>query len=138
VTSWHNYFRDGDRWNFRAYPGRSYRPAGQDLGLGLSDNIFGDALAVYRTDVLKALGGWDATTEAMWEDWALFVRMTVAGHKIWVIPREMFLYREHAGAMSRTYNRFWGSLRLAGAFPNLPRSEAVSLARSLISLSKSS
>jgi glycosyltransferase involved in cell wall biosynthesis/GT2 family glycosyltransferase len=137
VTSWYSYFRDGESWAFRDYANRSYRPAGQDLGCGLSENVFGGALAVYRTNVLKTLGGWNAGTEAMWEDWELFVRMTVAGHKIWVIPREMFLCRHRPGSMSRTYSRFWGSLRLTAAFQNLPQSEAVSLTRALISLSKS-
>lgn len=137
VTSWYSYFRDGECWAFRDYANRSYRPAGQDLGCGLSDNVFGGALAVYRTDVLKEFGGWNAGTEAMWEDWELFVRMTIVGHKIWVIPREMFLCRHRPGSMSRTYSPFWGSLRLTAAFPNLPRSEAVSLTRALISLSKS-
>jgi len=137
VTSWNTYFRDGSNWTLEDYESSSYRPIGQDMGLGLSDNIFGDALALYRTDVLKAFGGWDESTEAMWEDWELFVRLTSAGYRIWVIPTELFLYRQSEASMSRKYSRFCGGLRLQSAFPNLPKAEAISLSRAMLSQSKS-
>jgi glycosyltransferase involved in cell wall biosynthesis/GT2 family glycosyltransferase len=129
VTTWSKTFQDGEDWmrfNPSAY---AYRPLGQDLGLGLVNNVFGDALAVYRCEALRRIGGWDDKSRATWEDWALFLRLTAVGEKVWVIPKEMTLYRARANSMARTYATFPGRLRHARALAPLPMVHSLSVIR---------
>ncbi len=131
VTAYHDAFVDGSDWKIRrAKWDCHYRPIGQDMGLGLHDNIFGDALAVYRVEALRSLGGWDDTSKGLWEDWQLFLRMTAAGMKVAVIPLPMSLYRLRPNSMLRTYDRLPGELRLARSL-GLPVADAISIVRSL-------
>lgn len=130
VTTWTRYFEDGTSWEEETW-GAGYRPIGADLGLALRVNTIGDALAVYRVDAVRAIGGWDGSSKAKWEDWQLLARLVSIGQDIWVIPREMTLYRVRADSMLRTYSVFPAWLRLASALPGLPREQAVSLLRSL-------
>lgn len=132
VTSWHWGFQDGKSWRYQRRDwDLEYRPAGQDLGAGLRTNTFGDAMAVYRTDTLKSVGGWDGSSKALWEDWQLFLRLTARGFKIWVIPAEMFLYRLRPTSMLQTYRQLPGEMRLARTIPGLGAADGVSLIRAL-------
>ncbi len=128
VTAWSWAFKDGESWRARrAAWAFEYRPWGQDLGAMLRANAIGDAFAVYRTEAIRDLGGWDGSSKAMLEDWELFTRMTVAGLKIWVLPQPMFLYRLRANSMLQTYARMPGELRLAHALYTLAPADAVSV-----------
>ncbi len=137
VTSWSWSFKDGSSWRARRPAwDYEYRPLGQDLGLALRENCIGDALAVYRTKVLQELGGWDDSSKALWEDWQLFTRMTARGHKVWVIPQPMFLYRLRSNSMHRSYATLPGELRLARSLEGLPRADALSVTRSIRQIGK--
>ncbi|WP_159680347.1 glycosyltransferase [Caballeronia cordobensis] len=133
VTSWTVAFNDGDQWqagstttlNYR------YRPIGADVGLGLKDNTFGDAMAVYRVDAVREIGGWDQTSKALWEDWQLFLKLATHGKQIWVIPKEMILYRVRPTSMLRSYPKFNGWLRIANAVPGIPPNQKYGLARAI-------
>lgn len=133
VTSWLSIFNDGDDWRVKKYgeKGNYYRPIGQDIGLGLSQNCFGDALAVYRTDDLRKIGGWDDTNKSLWEDWQLFLRLTANGKKIYVIPKEMFLYRHRKTSMVRTYPNFGGWIRISNAITCIPKNQRFGLVRAI-------
>jgi glycosyltransferase involved in cell wall biosynthesis len=135
VTAYSRYFEDERYWQREDW-GPGYRPLGADLGLALRGNVIGDALAVYRADTLRAIGGWDESTKAKWEDWQLFCRLVAEGHDVWVIPQEMSMYRARAGSMARTYADFPGWLRLSTVLPGLPRAQAVSVLRTLWRLSE--
>lgn len=131
VTAYHHAFVDGSEWKIRrAQWDYHYNPVGQDMGLGLRENVFGDALAVYRVEALRSLGGWDGTSKGLWEDWQLFLRMTAAGMKVAVIPLPMFLYRLRPNSMLKTYDRLPGELRLARSL-GLPVADAIGVIRSL-------
>ncbi|MEN6449359.1 MAG: glycosyltransferase [Thermoguttaceae bacterium] len=130
VTSFEWYFQDGQEWDVRKPNAPGYRPSGADLAEGITENVFGDALAVYRTDVLKRLGGWDGTSGALWEDWQLFLRMAAQGYRILTIPQEMFMYRVRENSMLQTYSRFPGYLRVARALQPMPLADAIGVVRS--------
>ncbi|MGA0595800.1 glycosyltransferase [Enterovirga sp. CN4-39] len=130
VTAWSWCFVDGVSWRARrARWDFEYQPLGQDLGLGLNSNCFGDALAVYRTESLRALGGWDDSSKGLWEDWQLFMMMTTAGMKILTIPAPMFLYRLRPGSMLQSYARLPGEARIGRALSPIPPADGVSLIR---------
>lgn len=134
VTCWTMAFNDGDQWQAGSTTTLKfkYRPLGPDIGLGLKENTFGDAMAVYRTEVLQELGGWDHTSKALWEDWQLFLKLTAAGKQIWVIPKEMILYRVRPSSMLRTYPEFNGWLRIAGAIPGIPSNQRFGFLRAVL------
>lgn len=134
VTCWTIAFNDGDIWQADSTTTLKYRyrPIGPDIGLGLKDNTFGDAMAVYRTSTLKEVGGWDQSTKALWEDWQLFLKLAALGKQIWVIPKEMILYRVRPSSMLRTYPKFNGWLRIANALPSLPSNQRFGMMRALL------
>jgi hypothetical protein len=65
----------------------SYSPTGASYALTLTQNSIGHSCAGFRTDFIKLMGGWDATSRAMWEDWQLFLKCAVNNAKIMQIPK---------------------------------------------------
>lgn len=131
VTCWMDYFEDGADWRAEAGVRNDYRPLGADLGICMSDNVVGDNFAVYRTAAVRAIGGWDETGRAMWEDWQLFNRLMVAGYDVWTIPLALTLHRNRPGSVSGANSQFGGWLLIARSLPGLPRNQAISLMQSL-------
>ena len=132
VTSKSTFFVDGAYWNENhdLIENQGYSPIGSDLGLGLQNNVFGDALSVFRTDLLREYGAWDESTRAMWEDWELFLRLCINGKEVQVIPRAMYLYRIRSNSISETYSIFDGWIRLMHALP-IPGNLRYSLLRAV-------
>lgn len=133
VTCWSVLFQDGEDWNLEDADANRliYRPSGADLGVGFRHNVFGDALSVYRTSALREIGGWDASSRAKWEDWQLFLRLTLEGWNTVVIPRVMYAYRVREDSMTRTYADLPGWERLWRTLP-VPRNLQFGLLRSIV------
>jgi GT2 family glycosyltransferase len=111
--------------------GYAYRPLGDGMIASQTDNLLGHANSGFRTSILKQLGGWDTTGRAMWEDYALFLRLISLGNRIAVVPRTGVLYRVTPKSMARSYAR-WPAMRLiARALDGLPRFEAFRLQAAL-------
>ncbi|MEN5297749.1 glycosyltransferase [Brucella sp. TWI559] len=134
VTCWTRAFHDGDDWQSAQTTtiDYSFRPIGPDIGMGMTNNVFGDAMAVYRTSTLKEFGGWDGTSKAMWEDWQLFLKLAANGKKILVIPKELILYRVRKNSMLRTYPEFDAWMRISKSIPSVPDNNRFGLMRALI------
>ncbi len=132
VTTWMYRFFDHDTWLYQTSYRDIFHFPGPDLAQGIRQNCFGDALAVYRTEVLKRLGGWDASSKATWEDWQLFLRLTAQGEKILVIPHPSIMYRERPQSMVQTYPTFPGRLRLARCLESLPANLTYGLVLALV------
>jgi GT2 family glycosyltransferase/glycosyltransferase involved in cell wall biosynthesis len=134
VTCFDRAFNDGDDWRGERTITNDYvyRPVGMDFGLGLSENPFGPALAVFRTETLRQMGGWDDSSKGTWEDWQLFLKMAGLGKQIWVIPRVGFLYRVRQSSMLRTYPTFPGWMRIAKSIPGIPDNQRYSTIRSVL------
>jgi GT2 family glycosyltransferase len=80
------------------------RPTGGPHILAGIRNVYGDANAVFRTDVFRAAGGYGTDRGTSCEDWEAFVKLVHAGHRIGVIPEHLFYYRHLPGGFSRRTN----------------------------------
>lgn len=116
-------FDDGTDFNVQRFGGYVYRPLGDGVIASQLDNQLGHANAGFRTAVLREFGGWDESSKAMWEDWALYLRLTSAGRKIAIIPKVGCLYRVRLQSMLRTYKTWPAMRRLANNMVGLPRYE---------------
>src|SRR5262249_53767137 len=58
----------------------AYRPIGGPRVLGCLQNVYGDGNALFRTDCLRAVGGFGVERDASFEDWEAFVKLVNAGH----------------------------------------------------------
>ena len=126
------FFGDGEIPHFSPGLHRpGFIPFGQDLGEGFRRNVFGDAMAVYRTSDLREIGGWGGHSRAMWEDYDLFVKLTLKNRRILVLPFESFLYRVRPNSMIRTYSEFDGRSRIVDALP-VPKRFQLGLMRSVL------
>lgn len=131
VTTWMMAFNDGDGWLAAQAdpPAFRFRPLGPDVGLGLRQNCFGDCLAVYRTEAVRAMGGWDTSIGGRREDRQLFLRLTASGRPLWVLPLSSFFYRVHPASRMRTIPEFDGWIGLGRALPGMPYNQAFGLVR---------
>lgn len=116
-------FEDGKDFNVVRFGGYVYRPLGDGVIASQLDNQLGHANAGFRTSVLREFGGWDESSKAMWEDWALYLKLTAAGRKIAIIPKNGCLYRVRPESMLRTYKTWPAMRRLANNMLGLPRYE---------------
>jgi glycosyltransferase involved in cell wall biosynthesis len=129
ATFWLQTFADGEDWSVNDEGRQHYRPISDGLILSLTANYLGDAMAVYRTSILRQLGGWDETDRSMWEDWALYLRMLGVGIRILNVPRVEVMYRVRADSMLRTYPEYDARIRIARSLIGLSMFEALSLER---------
>lgn len=90
VTSYYESFTDGSVQNNKSAIHNLCRPLGDaSMITGQIFNDFGHFSSAYRTDFLKAIGGWDETMKTMWndEEWALFLKIKSMNKRIDVIPK---------------------------------------------------
>jgi glycosyltransferase involved in cell wall biosynthesis len=73
----------GERWAFPGGP----------VALGAIRNVFGDATAIYRRDVLLSVGGFHEMHGVTHEDWQMHLRVILAGHHLLSLPVPLFWYR---------------------------------------------
>jgi glycosyltransferase involved in cell wall biosynthesis len=65
-------------------------------------NRFGDANALFRRSTFEQLGGFSELHGVGWEDWELFLRASLRGVKIGVVPEPLFNYRASESGMLAT------------------------------------
>ncbi len=86
----------------------AYRPTGGPLLIGGQTNCWGASSTIYRTEVLRAIGGYRDHRDCNIEDWHLHAKLASAGHKIGVVPRPLIFYRERPESMYRTVDHYTG------------------------------
>ncbi|MCL4652622.1 glycosyltransferase [Burkholderia multivorans] len=116
-------FDDEPDFNRARKGGYVYRPLGDGVIASQLDNLLGHANSGFKREALLEYGGWDETSKSMWEDWALYLKITSSGKKIAVIPKIGCLYRVRASSMLRTYRTWPAMCRLARNMDGLPRFE---------------
>jgi FkbM family methyltransferase len=79
-----------------------YSPTGGPKLSGCLENVYGDTCALFRTDVLRSVGGFEIYPWSPHEDWETFVKMTVRGLEVEVLPQPLFYYRVEAGGRLQT------------------------------------
>jgi glycosyltransferase involved in cell wall biosynthesis len=103
------------------------RPTGGPHTLAAIRNVYGDANAIFRTDALRAVGGYETDRGTSCEDWELFVKLVNAGGRVGVVPEHLFDYRHREAGFSRTTNWFANHQRVLRQFTGtdrLPAGEA--------------
>ncbi len=111
------------------------RPLGGPHALAGIRNVYGDANAIFRTEALRAVGGYEIDRGTSCEDWELFVKLVHAGHKLGVVPDHLFYYRHRAGGFSRSTKWFANHQRVLRQFAHagaLPPAEALTLWTALL------
>jgi GT2 family glycosyltransferase len=104
------------------------RPTGGPHALAVIRNVYGDANAIFRTETLRAVGGYGTDRGTSCEDWELFVKLVHAGHRLGVVPDHLFYYRHRPGGFSRSTNWFANHQRVLRQFAHpgiLPPAEAL-------------
>jgi len=92
-------------------------PLGASTSLGVYEDCFGDANALFHRKSLEAVGGWDDIpgNDAAGEDWAVFVKLSMrakdASHSqhrgVTVVPLPTFFYRiDSVGSLAKKSRRF--------------------------------
>jgi glycosyltransferase involved in cell wall biosynthesis len=69
-----------------------YIPTGGPRAAACFLNVYGDTNAIFKTDDLRAVGGYETDRYAI-EDWETFTKIAGAGHAVDVIPEPLFYYR---------------------------------------------
>jgi O-antigen biosynthesis protein len=82
----------------------AFRPTGGPLLLGGVENVWGGASLLYRTDVLRSLGGYREHPDNVNEDWHLQSRLVTAGHHICIVPCPVLHYRLRGDSRNHTVN----------------------------------
>jgi glycosyltransferase involved in cell wall biosynthesis/GT2 family glycosyltransferase len=81
-----------ERWAFPAGP----------VAVGLIQNCFGDATAIYKRELFDAFGYFHEFYGVTYEDWELHLRWALAGCKLLSLPLPLFWYRLAPGSMSKS------------------------------------
>jgi GT2 family glycosyltransferase len=76
-------------------------PLGNAAGLGVFRNVFGDANALVRRSVFESVGGFTEDYGVGHEDWEFFVRATLDGARLYLVPEPLFWYRVDPRSMLR-------------------------------------
>lgn len=74
-----------------------YAPTGGPLLSGCVENAYGDTCALFRTESLRSVGGFEAPRWSPHEDWETFVKMAAGGLEVEVLPQPLFYYRTDSG-----------------------------------------
>ncbi len=92
------------------------KPTGGPRVLGALHNVYGDGNAIFRTDALRAVGGFETDRDTSFEDWEVFVKLTNAGFTIDVVPECLFCYRHRDASFSRVTSDYRNHQRVLRRF----------------------
>jgi glycosyltransferase involved in cell wall biosynthesis len=125
VSSYFLAFEDGTDLDAGPFA-YAYRPLGGPHVAGCLENIFGDANSIFRTAVLRAVGGFELDRGTSWEDWEVFAKLANAGRAFDVIPEHLFFYRHRADSWMRVTSNYMNHRRVLRQFfkPDIQLSEA--------------
>ena len=86
-------------------------PLGASTSLGVLEDVYGDANALYRKKAIENVGGWEEMpgNDAAGEDWSLLAKIALAKNSlgVTVAPLATFFYRiDSVGSLAKTSQRF--------------------------------
>jgi len=117
----------------------AYRPTGGPHILASIKNVYGDANAIFRTDLFRAAGGYETDRDSSWEDLEAFVKLVNAGYRMDTLPEYLFYYRHLETGFSRITDSYLNQRRVLRQYyqlNNLPLAEGMALWTALVSLQK--
>lgn len=86
---------DAEEYAFR------FAPTGGPRILAPVENVFGDTCALFRSDALRDVGGFE-TDRRSHEDWETMAKLAFAGYDLDVVPRALLWYRTDVGGRRET------------------------------------
>jgi glycosyltransferase involved in cell wall biosynthesis len=138
ITCFYLAFKDSDDLINQEYS-YAYRPTCGPHVLASIKNIYGDANALFRTEVFRSVGGYETDRDSSWEDLEAFVKLVNAGHRIDTLPEYLFFYRHLNTGFSRVTDSYLNQRRVLRQYfqlGNLPMAESMALWTALVSLQK--
>lgn len=90
------YSTGGGSWRSRQ-AARVHSPVGGPFSISSHTNVFGASDAVYRTDSLRTVGGFENHIGGGISDWSIFVKLVGKGHRVDVVPKPLFHCRDSGG-----------------------------------------
>jgi glycosyltransferase involved in cell wall biosynthesis len=117
----------------------AFRPVGGPRVLAGLRNVYGDANAIFRTEVFRAVGGYETDRDTSWEDWEAFLKLVNAGREVDVIPDYLFAYRHRDSGFSRVtqpYRNHQRVLRQMFRTEQLSKAEKIALWNALVGFQK--
>jgi glycosyltransferase involved in cell wall biosynthesis len=138
ITCFYLAFTDSDDLKSQEYS-YAYRPTCGPHILASIKNIYGDANALFRTEVFRSVGGYETDRDSSWEDLEAFVKLVNAGHRIDTLPEYLFFYRHLTTGFSRVTDTYLNQRRVLRQYfqlGNLPLAEGMALWTTLVSLQK--
>ena len=97
----------------------AYKPTGGPRILGCLQNIYGDGNAIFRTEALRAVGGFETDRDTSFEDWEVFVKLVNLGRRVEVLPDFLFYYRHRDAGFSRVTNAYRNQQRVLRRFTEI-------------------
>ena len=108
----------GERWAFPGGP----------IALGVIQNCFGDATAIYKRGLFEHVGCFHEIMGVTYEDWQLHLRACLEGLSLLSLPLPLFWYRVTPGSMMRSTNAYENMRTVASALhAKVPRSFAAAI-----------
>lgn len=138
VSCYYLAFRNDDELRRQVHP-YAYRPAGGPHVLAGYRNVYGDANALFRTEALRSVGGYETDRDTSWEDLEVFVKLVHAGHCVDVLPDYLFYYRHLESGWSRVTSGYLNHQRVLRQLirqESLPLTERIALWNALVGLQK--
>jgi O-antigen biosynthesis protein len=83
----------------------SYRPMGECVELGFSENVFGDTPMIVKRPVFESIGGFPTDRESA-EDHELLLKLSIRGFRIEVYPETLYFYRVSPRSRHRTTSEY--------------------------------
>jgi GT2 family glycosyltransferase/glycosyltransferase involved in cell wall biosynthesis len=103
----------GQRWAFSGGP----------VALGVIQNCFGDATAIYKREVFERIGYFHEIPGVTLEDWQLHLRARLEGLSLLSLPLPLFWYRVTPDSMSKTTSVYANMRAVASTIQQtMPRS----------------
>jgi glycosyltransferase involved in cell wall biosynthesis len=94
----------------------AYKPTGGPRVLGCLQNVYGDGNAMFRTEALRSVGGFETDRDTSFEDWEVFVKLVNAARRVEVLPDFLFYYRQRDDGFSRATNGYANHQRVLRQF----------------------
>ena len=93
-------------------------PLGPDLNIASFNNCFGDANAMIKKEVFENIGGFTEDYGLGHEDWEFFLKASLAGYKLQIVPEPLFWYRVANTGMLLSGNKKKNNYRSLRPFLN--------------------
>lgn len=93
-------------------------PLGPDLNIAGFNNCFGDANAMVKKEVFDKVGGFTEDYGLGHEDWEFFLKASLAGYKLQIVPEPLFWYRVANTGMLLSGNKKKNNYRSLRPFLN--------------------